>query len=237
MSNQPGGIKVAFLSSGTPVSQRFCAASLVIVRKAATGGASGGTLSLLSQPGAYKTSRATLAASAIRLRVRHLLFVPFLGALVLLRDEPRIVEQDAACALGGPAAGALFAMVCAFVAVQTGNRLAGWTAAAGALVNLLNLVPLSPLDGGRVLAVLSPRLSFIGVPLWGFLLYRHWTPDMLLVAVVALRPLFWALRGDQADRETIAFYAAPGRVQACALAAYLTTVAVLGLAFLMTRHL
>jgi membrane-associated protease RseP (regulator of RpoE activity) len=176
------------------------------------------------------------AASAIRLRVRHLLFVPFLGALVLLRDEPRIVEQDAACALGGPAAGALFAMVCAFAALLTGNRLVGWTAAVGALVNLLNLVPLSPLDGGRVLAVLSPRLSFIGVPVWGFLLYRHWTPDMLLVAVVALWPLFGALRGDQADRETIAFYAAPGRVQASALAAYLTTVAVLALAFLMTRR-
>ena len=31
-ANQPGGIKVAFLSSGTPVSHRFCAASLVLVR-------------------------------------------------------------------------------------------------------------------------------------------------------------------------------------------------------------
>ena len=36
---------------------------------------------------------------------------------------------------------------------------------AGFFLNLFNLIPLSPFDGGRITAVISPRVWLIGVPI------------------------------------------------------------------------
>lgn len=35
---------------------------------------------------------------------------------------------------------------------------------AGFFLNLFNLIPMSPFDGGRITAVLSPRIWLLGVP-------------------------------------------------------------------------
>jgi len=94
---------------------------------------------------------------SLRLQVETLVFVPLLGAFVTY-EQPRIVEHDAVIALSGPAAGALFAWGCAVAAVSTGDEDLGLLGATGALFNLLNLMPVPPLDGGRILAVISPSL-------------------------------------------------------------------------------
>lgn len=96
-------------------------------------------------------------------------------------------------------------------------------------------MPLPPLDGGRVLAIVSPCLSLLGVPIWGGLLVSHVSYDLVLIAVIALPLLFEALRGDRGEREVIAFYAAPPRAQLCAVAAYLATAAMLGLSLVMAH--
>jgi Zn-dependent protease len=174
------------------------------------------------------------AAWCLRLPVRALLFIPFLGAVVLLGEKkPRIVEQDAFLALGGPAIGAAFAFGCSAAALATGNDELQQLGRIGALLNLLNLVPLFPLDGGRVLDIVSRRLCFVGAPIWGLAMYQMASFDMALVALVALPFLFEVARGTTESREDIAFYAAPIGVRIAAAAAYLVTVAVLGTAFIM----
>ena len=57
-------------------------------------------------------------------------------------------------------------------------------------IGFLNLLPIPPLDGGRIVGVISPRIWFLGVPLLvGLFLWRP-SPLLLLVAVLA-GPQLW----------------------------------------------
>ena len=53
---------------------------------------------------------------------------------------------------------------------------------SGFFLNLFNLLPISPLDGGRITAVLSPRIWFVGVPLLGAMFVWQPNPMLLLIA-------------------------------------------------------
>lgn len=173
------------------------------------------------------------AGRLLRLPLKALVFIPFIGAFVTFKEETRIVEQDAVLALGGPAGGAVFAFACGVAALCTGNADLGLLGRIGALLNMFQLIPLPMLDGGRILAIVSPRLCVLGVPIWGGLLWRHVSYDMVLVAVIALPLVFEGLRGDRGDRDTIAFYAAPPAQRVWAVAAYAVTAAVLAMSLVM----
>lgn len=82
-------------------------------------------------------------------------FIPFIGAYVAMRRLPPSVRDEAEIALAGPLAGCLSALACLGLYEATTIplflRLAYW----GYLLNLLNLLPLWPLDGGRITGALS----------------------------------------------------------------------------------
>jgi Zn-dependent protease len=50
---------------------------------------------------------------------------------------------------------------------------------AGFVLNLFNLIPVSPLDGGRIVSVISPRIWFLGFPILVALFI--WRPSPLLI--------------------------------------------------------
>lgn len=66
----------------------------------------------------------------------------------------------------------------------------------GLFLNLFNLLPVSPLDGGRITAVISPRIWLIGAPIMlALMLYRP-SPVLFIVAILALPQLMAAWRHD-----------------------------------------
>lgn len=80
-------------------------------------------------------------------------FIPFVGAWVELKDMPHDAETEAYVGLAGPLAGTVAALVCYFVAR---DRQLDWLLAvaySGFFLNLFNLIPLLPFDGGRVTQV------------------------------------------------------------------------------------
>ena len=134
-------------------------------------------------------------------------FIPFVGAWVELKEQPRDAETEAWIGLAGPLLGSLGALACYFWARETDSRLLLALAYAGFFLNLFNLIPLSPFDGGRVTAVLSPRIWLLGAPvLVGLFL---WRPSTLLVlmAVLAAPQLVKAWRFDPQAPENAAYYA------------------------------
>jgi Zn-dependent protease len=75
-------------------------------------------------------------------------FIPFVGAYVLIRNQPRDPYRNSLIALAGPAAGSVAAAVC--WAAAGDSQLLMALAYAGFLLNLINLFPAGWFDGGAV---------------------------------------------------------------------------------------
>jgi len=112
------------------------------------------------------------------------LFIPFLGAVIGMKGAPRSVRDEAAIGLAGPLAGTAGAFVCLGLGAMYGGRLWPLLAYMGLLLNLFNLLPVSPLDGGRIAAAISRWLWVAGLIGLGALFVAHPNPFLLLIALV-----------------------------------------------------
>ena len=90
-------------------------------------------------------------------------FIPGFGALITIKERPASVLAEAYIALGGPLVGSLAALACFAYGELTGEQF--WIAAAytGFFLNLFNLFPVMPLDGGRIAGAISPRIWLFGL--------------------------------------------------------------------------
>ncbi len=136
-------------------------------------------------------------------------FIPFLGAWINLKDLPHNAETEAYVGLGGPLLVTVGAIAVYFIARETGTTWLLAVAYSGFFLNLFNLIPLSPFDGGRITAVLSPRIWFLGVPVLGALYLWRPSPMLILMAVMAAPQLWkaWKFRND--SEEALTYYAVP----------------------------
>ncbi len=148
-------------------------------------------------------------------------FIPFVGAWINLKDQPRDVETEAYVALAGPLLGTVAAIACYFVADANGSLWLMAVAYSGFFLNLFNLLPLSPLDGGRISAVLSPRIWFVGVPLLGAMFLWQPNPMLLIIALLAFPQLVKAWKYDPHAPENHAYYTISARQRAEYVALYL----------------
>ncbi|MDR3616609.1 MAG: site-2 protease family protein [Candidatus Obscuribacterales bacterium] len=108
---------------------------------------------LVHELGHYFTSK------WLGLRVSLPKFLPFVGAWVT-HEDPRSDYKNSLIALGGPTAGFLLSITCLACWYCTGSESHFWLwmATMGFLLNLFNLIPVNPLDGGRVVCKIAPRL-------------------------------------------------------------------------------
>jgi len=134
-------------------------------------------------------------------------FIPFVGAWIALKDMPHDVETEAYIGFAGPLAGTVAALACYFAARDTGSNLLLALSYAGFMLNLFNLIPLSPLDGGRITAIISPKVWLAGVPLLAALFFVRPSPMLILVGLLAFPQLRAALRGDPGPTAT--YYSVP----------------------------
>jgi Zn-dependent protease len=90
------------------------------------------------------------------------LFVPFLGAFVGMKRMPDDAAAEARVGLAGPVLGSLGCLVPLAIYGATGSELFRALAFTGFFLNLFNLLPVVPLDGGRAMAALSPWMWIAG---------------------------------------------------------------------------
>lgn len=91
------------------------------------------------------------------------LFIPFLGAVVGMKRLPDNALAEARVGLAGPVLGSLGAAALIPVYLATGNHFWQALAFTGLFLNLINLVPMLPLDGGRAMAAMAPWMWFVGL--------------------------------------------------------------------------
>ena len=139
-----------------------------------------------------------LAARQRGLNVGAPTFIPFVGAWIELKELPHDAETEAYVGLAGPFLGTVGAFVFYFLAREFDSQLLLALSYAGFFLNLFNLIPLLPFDGGRVSQVISPKLWLVGVPvLIGMFIYRP-SPMLIIMALLAAPQVMKALRGEQA---------------------------------------
>ncbi|MCC7540342.1 MAG: site-2 protease family protein [Deltaproteobacteria bacterium] len=118
------------------------------------------------------------------------MFVPGFGAFVRLRQRPASPKEDASVALAGPEAGLLAALLSAALYGITGLAVFGAIARTGAWINLFNLLPVGPLDGGRALRALSRAHRIVLTVVCAAMLLLTGETMLLLVGAVLVVRLF-----------------------------------------------
>jgi Zn-dependent protease len=137
-----------------------------------------------------------LAARQRGLDVGAPTFIPFVGAWIELKQLPHDVETEAWIGIAGPLAGTAGALACYFLARENGSKLLLALAYSGCMLNLINLIPIAPLDGGRITAIVSPKVWLLGVPLLAALFFYRPSPLLILIGVLAYPQLKLAFKGN-----------------------------------------
>lgn len=120
------------------------------------------------------------------------MFIPFIGAVVAMKQMPKNALVEARVGLAGPVLGTLGALGVLGLYAWTREPVLLALAYVGFFVNLINLLPVLPLDGGRAIGALSPVFWLLGVGLLAALLLTGVVSPFFLIIVLLLGgPELW----------------------------------------------
>jgi Zn-dependent protease len=125
-------------------------------------------------------------------------FIPFLGAMILLKEMPKDAWNEAKVAIGGPLVGSAGAGAIWIAGEMTDSNHLRAVAFLGFFLNLFNLLPVVPLDGGRIVGALHPALWLVGfIALLGLVFLRP-NPILIIILIISGMELWqrWRLRND-----------------------------------------
>jgi Zn-dependent protease len=112
------------------------------------------------------------------------MFVPFLGAAIFSKSLGDNALAEARVGLAGPVLGTLGAGACLAIGEATGSDLFRALAYIGFFLNLINLIPVVPFDGGRAMAAMAPWMWFVGLGALVAMLLTVGNPFLLLFVVL-----------------------------------------------------
>ena len=111
-------------------------------------------------------------------------FIPFLGAYVAMKQMPKDAAAEARVGLAGPVLGSLGCLIPWALYAMTGDDLFKALTFVGFFLNLINLLPVLPLDGGRAMGALSPKIWYVGYAAMIPLTILFPNPVLLLVLIL-----------------------------------------------------
>jgi Zn-dependent protease len=156
------------------------------------------------------------------------MFIPFLGAVISARSLGENAVAEARVGLAGPILGSIGAAACIVVWHATGNDIWRALAFTGFFLNLFNLLPVVPLDGGRAMAAMAPWMWFAGFA--GLIALAIVFPNPIILIIVVFGGLEthrrWKLR-KQGGEEQQDYYRVKPLDRALVAAVYLSLIALL----------
>jgi Zn-dependent protease len=148
-----------------------------------------------------------IAYKAFGLGVARIGFVPFLGAYAMSKTAPESAWVNALCALAGPFIGGVGCAVLWWYGDQSGSDLLSAAATLGFLLNLFNMVPVVPFDGGVAAGAIHPYVWFVGI--FGLTAVALQFPNVILFLFlgIAIWQAYRLLKRYRAgDEATLRFY-------------------------------
>ena len=136
-------------------------------------------------------------------------FLPFLGAFVSMKSQPKSAYDESLSGIAGPIFGVVGAFVCLGLSSVYDSDLLRVLAYAGFFLNLFNLLPVLPLDGGRTVASLSPKIWLAGlVALLAYEIYRP-SPVIPLILLLGGFELYRRWKGRNTEQSRAYFDLTP----------------------------
>jgi Zn-dependent protease len=148
------------------------------------------------------------------------LFIPFMGAFVGMKQLPANAAAEARVGLAGPVLGSLGCLIPLALWKATGDPFWEALAFTGFFLNLFNLLPVLPLDGGRAMAALSPWVWVVGFGLLVAATFAFPSPIMVLILLLGGMETLrrWRTRKTPAAQ---VYHRVPRRQRAAIAAVYL----------------
>ncbi len=171
-----------------------------------------------------------LAAIKLGHKVTRMIFIPFMGAAVWSTAGKNVIE-DAFVGIMGPVFGTLGGIVCLGIYFVTGSPFWVVLAKFNFMINLFNLLPTAPLDGGWITPVFSGKLLAIGSVLLLLVGFRN--PFIWILAFVSIPRIISGWKADP----TNPYYITTPRQKIIYALAYFGLAATLGLLFLYVNSL
>jgi len=154
------------------------------------------------------------------------MFIPFLGAVISAKSLGEDAAAEARVGLAGPILGTIATLVPLGIWLATGDDFWRALAYVGFFINLFNLLPVLPLDGGRAMAALSPWMWFAGFA--GLVALTFFFPNPILILVLIFGGVeSWRRWKERNTPEAQAYHAIPGRTRALVAIVYLGLAALL----------
>lgn len=107
-------------------------------------------------------------------------FIPLFGALVNMKRHPRDAATEAYIAFGGPLLGTVGALIAFWIGWQWHQPLFIAAAYIGFFLNIINLIPVQPLDGAKIVVAVSRSLWVVGLVI-GFVVIVKYRMYVLFV--------------------------------------------------------
>ena len=161
-------------------------------------------------------------------------FIPFMGAVVGMKELPKDAWREAQVALAGPILGSLAALIVWLAGIAFDSDLLIAIAFVGFLINLFNLLPIVPLDGGRAVGALHP--AFWAVGLAGLLALTVLRPNPILLIILVLGAMeLWRRWQERGTAEARNYYNIRPWQRAVVGVTYVGLAALLGLGMSATH--
>ncbi|MEA2245107.1 MAG: hypothetical protein QOD24_4663 [Solirubrobacteraceae bacterium] len=155
------------------------------------------------------------------------MFIPFLGAVVTAKSLGDNATAEARVGLAGPVLGTLGSLALLPVAITTGQDFWYALVFTGLFLNLFNLLPVVPLDGGRAMAALSPWMWFVGLFVMAVVAFVYPNPIIFLILLFAAFETYkrWKARRAGGDA-VLSYYAVKPAHRLAVLGVYLGLIIV-----------
>ena len=154
------------------------------------------------------------------------MFIPLLGAFVAMKQMPKDALAEARVGLAGPVLGTLAGLATLGLYAATQNPIFLGLAYFNFIINLFNLAPLLPLDGGRAVGAMSPVFQVLGLVTMVALLFV--APVIALIALLGV-PETWHRWKTRHTPQGRAYYDIAPRHRVAVGAVYVGLIVVLGL--------